>query len=122
MKSHKTISRIIAFLLMSVMVSMLAACGNTGNVQNNDVQENKEQISEKRTTDVSESETDENTGSRPSDVSNIVAQADVPMIILNNGVQMPQLGGLGGAASGLLPAYLQGRAYEIPEVRRECNV
>lgn len=70
MKRHKTIPHLIAFLLMAVMVFMLSACGNTGNVQNSDVQESKEQISEEQTTDVSESETDENTGSRPSDVSN----------------------------------------------------
>lgn len=70
MKRHKTIPHLIAFLLMAVMVFMLSACGNTGNVHNSDVQESKEQISEEQTTDVSESETDENTGSRPSDVSN----------------------------------------------------
>lgn len=86
------INEAIAFLLMSVMVFMLAACGNTGNVQNNDVRENKEQISEEQTIDVSESETDENTGPRPADASNVTAQADVPMFTLNNGVQMPQLG------------------------------
>lgn len=92
MKSYKTISRLTAFLLVSVMVFMLAACGNTGNVPNNDVRESEEQISGGQATDVSKSETDENMGTRPSDVSNIVEQADVPLITLNNGVQMPQLG------------------------------
>lgn len=66
MKSHKMISRMIAFLLMFIMVYVLSACGNTRNVQGIDVQRSEEQ-----TADVSEIETDENTGARPSDVSNI---------------------------------------------------
>ena len=87
MKSHKMMSRMIAFLLMFIMVFALSAYGNTGNVQDSNVQKNEEQ-----TTDVSENETDANTGERPSDVSNITEQAGVPLLTLNNGVQMPQLG------------------------------
>lgn len=87
MKDNKTISHFIAFLLLSIMIFILAACGDTGNAPSSDTQESEGQI-----TDVSENETDENTGARPSDVSNIVEQADVPLITLNNGVQMPQLG------------------------------
>lgn len=86
MKDNKTISHFIAFLLLSIMIFILAACGDTGNAPSSDTQESEGQI-----TDVSENETDENTGARPSDVSNIVEQADVPLITLNNGVQMPQL-------------------------------
>lgn len=32
-----------------------------------------------------------NAGVRPSDVSNIIEQSDVPLLTLNNEVQMPQL-------------------------------
>lgn len=87
MKKHKYISRIFSFVLTFSMVFTLSACGNSGNVQNSDVQE-----SSRPTADMPGDATDGNTGILPSSVSNVAEQAGVPLLTLNNGVQMPGLG------------------------------
>ena len=87
MINNKHISHILSCMLIAVMLFTLSACANSGNEQKSDVQE-----SGQHTTDMSEDILDENITTMPSSISNVVEQANVPMLTLNNGVQMPQLG------------------------------
>lgn len=86
-KNRKHMSHFLPFLLVVVMLFALSACSQSGDAQNTETQEDSQPITET---------TDENTDNEalalPSSVSNVTAQANVPMLTLNNGVQMPQLG------------------------------
>lgn len=97
---RNNIARISALLVSLVLIFSLTACGSTNAGQpetSGSVQE--ETISDSTTSDTEDvqnvSENDEmpeTPGSGASSVSNISSVGDVPLITLNNGVQVPQLG------------------------------
>lgn len=87
MKNHKHMSHILPFLLVAVMLFVLSACSQSGDAQNTETQEDNQPI-----TETAIENTDNEVSDLPSSVSNVTAQANVPMLTLNNGVQMPQLG------------------------------
>ena len=85
MKS-RTVRKIVALLLVLAMAAGLAACGAPPDA-----------VSPVPTPAAGVQETGaayeaETPGPGPADVANIAATAGVPLITLNNGVQMPQFG------------------------------
>lgn len=85
MKTRKNISCILSLLIAVVMLLALSACGN--NMQNGGTHE-----SSQPTNDISTKSSNSDTDSQPSSGSNITSVSGVPLITLNNDVQMPQFG------------------------------
>ncbi len=101
---RRKISGLIWSLLAGVICLSISACGSTGDNTSNGGQSSLTETNIDNNTDSSESGTSDSalpaespegsteTSGGPAEVSNISSVENVPLITLNNGVQVPQLG------------------------------
>lgn len=91
------ISSILSLALVVILCIALTACGGTSDIGSDSntpaiSQTDSEQRDDSQKDQDTDTSTPEMPGSGASSVSNILSVADVPLITLSNGVQVPQLG------------------------------